>query len=636
MVQGFTELLSALFSRGRGSGTNPLPVQEYCLVCGISLVDSKLYQEFRVCPSCRFHYTINARHRIQLLTDPKSFKEQFRTISSLDPLSFKGKIPYRKLIFHDQRRTGLTEAAIVGSCRISGVRTILVLLDFGFMGGSIGCVVGEKVTLAFELAARKHLPIIAVVTSGGARIQEGVLSLMQMAKATAAADRLHQVKLPYITVFANPTTGQAYASFANLADVLLAEPGSLVGFAPLRLLQEMADEPLPLEAHTAESHLAHGMVDATIDREFLRGALSDLLCHLNPQRNEDPFLRPRKTTKPPLKVAEPWETVQKVRRPDRPTASDYITRLFSGFAELRGDRLSGNDPAVICGIGDFQGHSVMIIGQQRLPDSAGQNQSVYISPEGFRKAQRAMRLASKFALPVITLLDTAGPATSLDAEERGIGHAIASTIALMAELPVPTIAVIVGEGGREGALALGIADRILMLENAIFTPMSPEGAASLMYRDHNRVEDAARSLRLTAWDALDMQIINDIVPEPSGGAHMDPDEAALQLQRAVIRAIAQVQGVPLGRLLKQRHKKFRNMGEYSSYFKATLAREVETLQNYVVQQFKSSKRKGSSNGQAPDPEPTVAEIDFQPQPDLSDIEPNTVEANDPEIGVGKP
>jgi acetyl-CoA carboxylase carboxyl transferase subunit beta len=586
VVKGITEVLSALFSRQRrASFAGPL-AQEHCLVCNAALKENELYQRYSVCPQCRFHYSITARQRIQLLVDPGSFKEQYRTISSLDPLSFQGKVPYRKRLFRDQRRTGLTEAAVVGRCRIGGEKAVLFLLDFSFMGGSMGCVVGEKVALAFELAAAKRLPVLAVISSGGVRLQEGVLSLMQMAKTTTALSRLNEKGLPYIAVLANPTTGQAYASFANLADVILAEPGALMGFAPLGVLQEASEKPLPLDAHTAEAHLAHGMVDGAVDREQLRFTLTDLLGRLSPQRSQVRFLQPRgRKAKAPPRL-EAWEAVQRVRRHDRPAAADYVQRLITGFVELRGDRVGRDDPAMLCGVGSLDGCSVVVIGQQRQTGADGEVRSAPVSPEGLRKAQRAMHLAAKFGMPLITLIDTEGPALTLDAEKRGIGNVLAATMTIIGGLPVPTVAVIIGEGGREGALALIIADRILMQESAIFSPISPEAAAGLMYRDPARAKEAASSLRLTAADALAMQIVDTVVPEPQGGAHEDPDEAARLLHRALLRALAQVQAVPAGRLLRRRYKKFRNMGEYTSYFRVALAREVEALQSAVGEQVK--------------------------------------------------
>jgi acetyl-CoA carboxylase carboxyl transferase subunit beta len=598
VARGLTDVLSVLFGRRGNLGGQSSLAQEHCLVCDAPLLESELYQQTRVCPNCRFHYSITARERIQLLADPKSFKEKFRTVSSLDPLAFSGKVAYRSRIFDAQKTTGLTEAAVVGQCKIDGISTVVVALDFSFLGGSMGLVVGEKVALACELASKKQLPLIAIVTSGGARLQEGALSLMQMAKTATAVNALHRKGLPYIAVFANPTTGQSYASFANMADVLLAEPGALMGFAPLRVLQEMADQPLPIESHTAESHLKHGMLDAVVDREELRDSLSSLMRRLVPAKTKVRLLRPRRREQKPKGPIDAWEAVQRSRHPERPTARDYISRVFGGFVEIHGDRLTSDDPNIVCGIGDLYGASVMIIAQQRTPRAAGEPQGPYIGPDGFRKAQRAMHMAVKFGIPLVTLIDSAGPAQTLEAEEGGLGHAIATTMATMASLPVPTVAVILSEGGRESGLALSIADQILMLEGAIYAPVSPEAAASVLYRDDSRAKDAAYSLRLTAMDGLEMKIIDTVVPEPEGGAHTDPEASAYTLERALVRAVARVQGVTVGRLLNRRHKRFRNKGEYTTYYQQFLTQEVETLEGYEVEGGKS--KKGSVATKAPE------------------------------------
>ena len=591
MVKGFVDIVSALFGRQGELGEGPM-AQDRCLFCSALLLESTLYEHYRICPSCRFHYSITARQRIQLLVDEGSFKEMYRSLSSLDPLAFSGKITYRKRLLREQRRTGLTEAAIVGLGSIEGVKVVLVLLDFSFLGGTMGCVVGEKVALACELAVKRGLPLVAVVTSGGARIQEGVFSLMQMAKTVAAVNQLRHAGLPYIAVFANPTTGQAYASFANLADVLLAEPGALVGFAPLRALQEIAGEQLPRGAHTAESHLQHGMVDGVVDREELASALAGLVRLLSPAALGTTLLVPHGREVKPKEPLEAWEAVQRSRHPDRPTAREYIRRIFGSFAELRGDRLHGDDPAIVCGVADLAGSTVMVIGQERV-DLAGDMRGGFMGPAALHKAGRAMLTAARFGIPVVTLIDTSGPTLTLEAEEQGLGHALATTTAALADLPVPTVAAIIGEGGREGALALSLADRILMLEGAIYSPMSPEHAASLMYRDDTRAADAARSLRLTAHDAKEMGIVDTVVAEPADGAHANHDQAADLLRRALIRAVARVQNLSRVKLLKRRHKKFRNMGEYTTYFHAALAREVEALQAAVVER-RAQRRKRKS------------------------------------------
>ena len=583
MVRNLTDLLSSVVKRGRGEDKHKVvPLRDSCLVCNASLVDSQLYARYRVCHVCRFHYSMTARERIDSLADPGSFREINRSIISLDPLSFSSRASYTQRIFRDQRRTGLTEAIVTGTCTVGGSPAMLVVLDFGFMGGTMGCVVGEKVALALEQAAKRKLPALAVVTSGGSRIQEGVLSLMQMAKTAMAANQLNDKGLPFISLLANPATGQAYASFANLADVVVAEPGAIVGYSPLRVLQETSDQPLPTGSHTAESHLKHGMLDGVVDRTQSRDLLAVLLDLLGPQYRLAPRRKGQKQ-QPETQRIQAWHSVQLARHESRPSSLDYIGRIFTSFVELHGDRAFGDDESLICGLGHLGGQTVIVIGQQQdRGGSTGRHSDGRTSPEGFRKAQRALRLASKFDIPLVTLIDTPGPDESVEAEERGLGNAIAATMALMARLNVPSISVVIGEGGSGGALALGVADRVLMMENAIYSAISPEDAAELIYRDEARADEVAESLRLTAQDCRDLGIIDLVVPEPPGGAHTNPDEAARQLRRSLLHELAELQGISKRRMLKNRYKKFRNMGEYSSHFRAAITREVNALQGLVA------------------------------------------------------
>ena len=581
MVRNLTDLLSSVARRGR-SEERVVESRKTCLVCDASLVGSQLYTQYRVCHVCRFHYSMTARERIDALADPGTFRETNRSLISLDPLSFSSRVSYKQRIFRDQRRTGLTEAAVTGTCSIGGSPAVLITLDFGFMGGTVGCVVGEKVALALELAVKKKLPAIAIVTSGGARIQEGVLSLMQMAKTSFAHSQLHDKGLPFISVLANPATGQAFASFGNLADVIVAEPGAIVGFSPLRDIRETSGQPLPMGSHTAESHLDHGMLDAVVDRAQLRDLLAVLLDLLGPQYRLTLRKKSQKqrTERQPI---EAWSSVQLARHESRPSSLDYIGRIFGTFVELHGDRSFGDDKSVVSGLGHLGGQTVMVIGQERgRGHNAAEHADGRTSPEGFRKAQRALRLASKFDLPLITLIDTPGPNLSLEAEERGLGNAIATTMALMAGLQIPTVSALIGEGGSAGALALGVADRVLMMEHAIYSTISPEDAAELIYQDEARADEVAESLRLTAHDCLELGIVDIVVPEPPGGAHTNPDEAARQLRRTLLQELAELQSMSKRRMLKKRYEKFRNMGEYSSHYKTAITREVNALRGFVA------------------------------------------------------
>ena len=594
MVRNLAGILGSVARRGR-EDSEESEARDTCLVCEEDLAASDVYAQFRVCPRCRFHYSMTARDRITSLVDPNSFREFNSSVISLDPLSFSSRDSYTRRLFRDQRRTGLTEAIVTGSCAIGGSPAILIVLDFGFMGGTMGCVVGEKVALALERAVKRKLPAVAVVTSGGARIQEGVLSLMQMAKTSIASNRMSEAGLPFVTVMANPTTGQAYGSFANLADVLLGEPGAIVGFSSFRMITRATQAPLPTESHTAESRLQHGLLDAVVDRRELRTVLGVLLDLLGPRYK---LTRAGRAKHEASEVSRPqaWNSVQLARHQSRPSSSDYLARIFNNFVELHGDRTYGDDSSVICGLGQLAGQTVMVIGQERRreerdgdPPSGGRT-----APEGFRKAQRGMRLAAKFEMPLITMIDTPGPDLSEDAEERGLGNAIATTMELMSGLEVPSISVVIGEGGSGGALALGVADRSLMLQNAIYSPISPEDAAEVMYQDSGRADEAAESLRLTAHDCLDLQIIDTVVPEPPGGAHTNPDEAARQLRRILVSEMTSLQSMSSRKMLRERYKKYRNIGEYSSHFRAAITREVSTLRGAVASGVRRIARRGSN------------------------------------------
>ncbi len=580
MVRNVADAIGSVV--GRRDGDGGAPERESCLVCSTNLLTSDLYARSRICPVCNFHYSMTARERIDSLADPGTFRETNRRVSSLDPLSFSAKVSYKQRLFLDQRRTGLSEAVVTGTCSIGGSPAVMAVLDFGFMGGSMGCVVGEKVALAMERAAKRRMPFVTVVTSGGARVQEGVLSLMQMAKTVIAASQLHEKGLPLITVLANPATGHAYASFANLADIILAEPGAIVGLAPMRAIRESSSQPIPGGSHTSDSHLAHGIVDDVVHRSDLRDRIAVLLELLGPryrleaQRKAEP--RQPSEHRPPA-----WDSVQLARHSDRPTAMDYLSRIMSSFVEIHGDRVHGDDGAVVCGIGYLGSQTVVVIGQERgrQGDPVERNGG-RTSPEGFRKALRAADLAEKFDLPVITLIDTPGPLLSLEAEERGLGHTIAEMMARMAGLSAPVVAVITGEGGSEGALALGLANRVLMLENAIYTVISPEEAAGLFYQDQTRADEAAESLRLTASGCEELGIVDQIVQEPPGGAHVNPDEAARHLRRALLKELSELQPRRRSGHAAERRKKFRNMGEYSSSFRSTISRDVHRLQGLAA------------------------------------------------------
>ena len=576
-MRNLANFLVHLFNRdGEPDRTYLSVIHDRCLFCEEPISDSPSYLTYRVCPFCRFHYTVTARQRIELLADKGTFKEFYKYVSSVEPLSFSRRARYRKFLAQDQDRTGLTEAVVTGKCRIGDTETMIIVLDFGFMGGTMGSVVGEKISMAFENAARKALPAVAVVSGGGTRIQEGVLSLMQMAKTVTAANRLRNEEVPFIVVLANPSTGQAYASFANLADVILAEPGSLIGLSPLRTLREVSKMPLPLDAHTAEAHVGHGLLDNVVDRENLQPRVASLLeiltAHKRGSSNHKSLLK----AEPQICAeVEPWEAVSAARNTERPQASAYFRSMLDPFIELRGDRLNSDDRSIVAGLGFMDGQPVAVIGQQRRPLVEGERYHVF--PDGLRKAQRVIDLASRFKLPLVTLIDTQGADPGLEAEEQGIGNAIATTLSSMLTVPTPMVSVVIGEGGSEGALALGLSDRILIQQYAVYSPMSVNHTLGAAHHDHMLDREAAEALMLTAHDCVELGIADQVVGEPEGGAHVDPREASSRLQTAILANIVQLAKMSQGKLLKKRYRKFRRMGEESGHSQEAMSREVELL-----------------------------------------------------------
>jgi acetyl-CoA carboxylase carboxyl transferase alpha subunit/acetyl-CoA carboxylase carboxyl transferase beta subunit len=538
-----------------------------CPRCAFDLHDAPLYREWRVCDNCGHHFPLDAQHRIPTLADPHSFHEleKFFTTRPRGITKPQGR-EYAERMRAAKHDTQLREAVIIGDANIHGHAVMLIILDFRFLGGTMGAAAGEKIARAFETAAARTLPVVAVTASGGARIQEGMNALMQMAKTVAAVNLFQQSGLPYITILTNPTTGGVYASFANLADVILAEPRALIGFAGPRVVEILTRQKLPKDSHRAEFLLEHGMVDAVIPRMNLRAYVANILANISARAHRAPLL-PRMPETPPRASSEPpsassaWDTLQRARHPDRPTTLDYVNYCLTDFVELRGDRLYGDDPAIVGGLGKLDGHGVIVIGHERgHGDTRAQHHEGRAAPEGYRKAQRLMRLAAKWNLPVITFVDTPGANPSYEAEKRGIAMALANSLSTMLQTRVPTVAVIIGEGGSGGALALAAADRVLMLEHAVYSVISPEGASAILYGDDAHAAELAEHLHLTARDLWERKIIDAIIPEPAGGAHTDAKTTAETVKTFLQAALNEIAETDVEQLLEARYKKYRAVG----------------------------------------------------------------------------
>jgi acetyl-CoA carboxylase carboxyl transferase subunit alpha len=282
---------------------------------------------------------------------------------------------------------------------------------------------------------------------------------------------------------------------------------------------------------------------------------------------EPPILSEEEPPPEPAQAApkqEAWQRVQLARHPKRPHTLDYIERLFTGFEEIHGDRLYGDDPAIVCGAAFFEGRPIMVVGEQKGRDTKQKLHRNFgmPKPEGYRKAIRVMQLAAKFGRPIVTFLDTPGAYPGIDAEERGQAEAIARNLREMSRLASPVICVCIGEGGSGGALALGVGNHVYLMENAVYSVISPESCAAIIYRDAARAEEAAAALKLTAPDLLQLGLIDGIIPEPPEGAHTDPDAAAAALRDTLRGALEQLETLSPEELVEQRYSKFRQMGNF--------------------------------------------------------------------------
>jgi acetyl-CoA carboxylase carboxyl transferase alpha subunit/acetyl-CoA carboxylase carboxyl transferase beta subunit len=481
--------------------------------------------------------SISAQEWIQALFDEGSFDERFAGVRTPDPLRFNDSQPNPERLAEAREKSGGREAVWTGSAKLGGQSVIVAVSDFRFIGGSMGFAVGERVAEAMDQAREAELPFITVACSGGARMQEGIVALVQMAKTAAAAQRLHEAGVPMITVLAHPTTGGVFASYANQGDVIVAESGALIGFAGPRV-RAVHDENEERETLYAEDLLEAGQVDAVLPREAIRDYVLRLIRLMRPMPGPDPerlppFVQARS-------IERGWTVVERARDAGRPRALAYIERLSSDFVPLHGDRSGFDDPALVGGVARIGETNVVVIGQERGDlDPHGARRDGRVNPAGYRKARRLMLLAQRLGLPLVTFVDTPGAHDGIADEHAGLAGSISDCLATMASLTVPSVSVIIGEGGSGGALALTVADRILMQQNAMYAITSPEGAAAILFRDRGRAAEVAEALGVSAGDLHRLGAVDSIVPEPGAGAHTDPVAAARMLEPELRRALAE-------------------------------------------------------------------------------------------------
>ncbi len=540
-----------------------------CNKCGQPIYVEDVKNNYYVCPKCSGYFRVHAYRRIEMLLDEGSFEEWNKEMPFSNPLDFPG---YEKKVLAAREKSRLNEAVVTGKGTINGNPAVVGVCDARFIMSSMGRVVGEKITEAVERATRERLPVILFACSGGARMQEGIVSLMQMAKTSAALKRHHEGGQLFISVLTDPTTGGVTASFALLGDIIIAEPGALIGFAGPRVIEQTIGQKLPEGFQRAEFLLKHGFVDKIVERRDQKKMLGQLL-YMHRSRQMEPGAGPvyvRRTAgvevDKPSKSGKaggktPWDTVLLSRRSDRPVATDYINAMFDEFIELHGDRYYKDDGAIVGGIAMFHGMPVTVIGQQKgknTKDNLKRNFGMP-SPEGYRKALRLMKQAEAFGRPVVCFVDTPGAFCGLEAEERGQGEAIARNLFEMSDLKVPILSVVIGEGGSGGALAMAVADEVWMLENSIYSILSPEGFASILYKDSKKAPEAAKVMKVTAEDLLKLGLIERIVPEAEPASAESLNHLTQHMDKAMTEFFHKYLAMSRKELTEHRYQRFRRM-----------------------------------------------------------------------------
>jgi acetyl-CoA carboxylase carboxyl transferase subunit beta len=534
------------------------------------LYGKRFSQNLKVCPECGHHHLLTAAERIEQLLDPGSAELLDFGVRTADVLQFVDSKPYPQRLAEARQRTGLSEGVLVAAGTLLGLPLVTAVMDFGFLGGSLGAASGELITRAAEEALSRRVPLLIVTASGGARMQEGPISLMQMAKTSQALARLDEAGILTIALITDPTFGGVAASFATQCDVIVAEPAARLGFAGRRVIEQTIGSALPAGFQTAEFLRERGLIDMIKPRSALRTALGRLLAA--GVRPSAPAAEPAEPVesaaqwlvRDPEQLAEidPWQAVQRARDLDRPTTLDYLERAFADFEELHGDRIGEECQAIVGGIASLAGRPVLVLGHQKGRTAAELALRNYgmPTPAGYRKAARLMRLASKLGLPIVTFIDTPGAYPGIEAEERGQAIAIAESIRLMTCLPVPIVTVIIGEGGSGGALALAVADEVLINQYGVYSVISPEGCASILWNDASRAPVAARSLKGDARSLLRMNVVDGVLTEPAGGSQADHAEAARRIAAVLKETLGRLEEMDARTLVEARRDRFRSYG----------------------------------------------------------------------------
>ena len=460
---------------------------------------------------------------------------------------------YARQLAAAQAKTGRDESVITGEGRVRGRRVAVIAGEFDFLAGSIGVAAAERLTSAVERATAERLPLLASPCSGGTRMQEGTVAFLQMVTIAAAVDMHKRAHLPYLVYLRHPTTGGVFASWGSLGHVTIAEPGALIGFLGPRVYEQLYGEAFPPGIQTAENLQRHGVIDGVVPLGWIRRTLDRALKVL-----VDPPLPP-----PPPPVAEvvpdvpAWQSVLASRRPDRPGAWTLLRHgatervlLSGGGVPGRADTADGGAGAMLLALVRFGGQPAVVLGQRRVE---------MVGPGALREARRGMALAAQLRRPLVLVIDTAGPALSVEAEEGGLAGEIARCLADLVTLEVPTVSVLLGQGSGGPALAMVPADRVLAAQHGWLAPLPPEGASAIVFRDTAHAAEMAAAQGVRSVDLLRAGIVDAVVPEHPDAAD-EPIAFVKRLSRTIAHALAALTSESGHAHRDERLRRYRHIG----------------------------------------------------------------------------
>ncbi len=490
----------------------------------------------------------SANRLIQTLADPDSWSSWDRP--AVDPPVNPG---YAAELARARAKTGLDEAVLTGEATIRGHRIAMLLSDFGFLGGSIGVAAGERLTTAIRRATAERLPIVALPTSGGTRMQEGATAFLQMVKITAAVVDHKAAHLPYLVYLRDPTTGGVFASWGSLGHVTFAEPGALVGFLGPRVYEALYGNHFPVGVQTSENLFSCGLIDAVVAVDELADMVDRALKIVS---YPDEALYPPAPQSARAVDVPAWQSVIAARRPDRPGVRDLLRHSASDMLSLNGTGQGENEPGLLLALTKFGDWPCVLLGQDRV----GQTAEEPLGPGALRQARRGMKIAAELDLPLVTVIDTAGAALSREAEEGGLAGEIARCIAEMIALDVPTVSVLLGQGTGGGALALVPADRVLAAQHGWLSPLPPEGASAILHHDTSKAAEMAAQQGVRSSDLLSAGIIDYIIPEFPDAA-VEPKDFCIRVGMALRHYLAALTAADDEKRRAERAGRFEGLGK---------------------------------------------------------------------------